>query len=147
MKEADIEQRVCYYAKTRYGMLTDKFTSPNRRAVPDRVYSAHNGWHFFIEFKATGKSKTVHANATGREGQQWRDHERRRALGHHVYVVDDIEAGKKIIDYEATIAALSVPTESYPVQLATPSRNAVAGHGTRKNRRRTNSNRGKTEPG
>ena len=137
MKEADIEQRVCYYAKTRYGILTDKFTSPNRRSVPDRTFWCCNGHVFLLEFKAPRKKPTK---------QQLRDHERRRALGHHVYVVDDIETGKKIIDYEATIAALSIPTESYPVQPATSSRNAVARHGAGKNRRRANSHRGKTEP-
>ena len=137
MKEAYIEQRVCYYAKTKYGILTDKFTSPNRRSVPDRLFCLCGGRTFFIEFKAPGKKPTA---------QQHRDHERRRALGHHVYVIDNIETGVKIIDYEATIAALSVPTESYPVQLGTSAGNAVAGHGARKNSRRTNSHRRKTEP-
>ena len=137
MKEADIESRVCYYAKTKYNMLHDKFTSPNRRAVPDRLFCVVGGRTFFIEFKAPGKKPTK---------QQRRDHERRRALGHHVYTVDDIETGIKIIDYEATIAALSVPTQSYPVQPTTSSRNAVAGHGTGKNCRRANSHRRKTEP-
>ena len=98
MKESDIESRVCYYAKTRYDMLTDKFTSPNRRSVPDRIFNAHNGHTFFIEFKAPGRKPTA---------QQLRDHQRRRARGHHVYVVDSLETGIKIIDYEAACAAFS----------------------------------------
>ena len=104
MKEADIEQRVCYYAKTRYGMLTDKFTSPNRRSVPDRLFCLCGGRTFFIEFKSPGKKPTA---------QQHRDHERRRALGHHVYVVDDVETGKQIIDYEAVCAAFSGTYSAY----------------------------------
>ncbi len=104
MKEADIEQRVCYYAKSKYGILTDKFTSPNRRSVPDRIFSAPNGRVFFIEFKAVGKKPTA---------QQLRDHSRRRALGQHIYVVDNTELGKKIIDYETVYAALSSTYPTY----------------------------------
>ena len=104
MLEKDIESAVCKYATVTYDMLCDKFTSPNRRAVPDRLFPGHGDHHFFIEFKATGKAKTVHAGATDHEGRQYRDHEKRRKRGHRVYVIDDIEEGKQVVDAEVQVA-------------------------------------------
>lgn len=100
MLEKDIESAVCSYATQTYDMLAEKFQSPSRLAVPDRLFCGHGDHHFFIEFKATGKAKTVHKDASGHEGRQYRDHEKRRKRGHRVYVVDDIEEGKRIVDTE-----------------------------------------------
>lgn len=85
--EKKIEQRVCDYAKS-LGFLVYKFTSPNRAAVPDRLF-IHEGRYFFIEFKATGKAPTA---------PQKREHARLRSGGATVFVIDDIDKGKFVID-------------------------------------------------
>jgi len=97
--EKDIENAVCKYARDRYKMKAEKFTSPGRRAVPDRLFSVkkkHGGMVFFCEFKAPGKKATE---------KQLRDHEERRKMGFRVFVVDDIRRGKQIVDEMALIAA------------------------------------------
>ena len=87
-RESVIEEKVCAYAVTK-GVIHYKFTSPNRRAVPDRMLINSNGFTWFIEFKATGKKATV---------PQEREHTKLRAQNKEVYVVDDIDQGKTIID-------------------------------------------------
>lgn len=64
------------------GALCDKFTSPQRRAVPDRIIT-FGGRVLFVELKATGKKPTA---------AQVRDHERRRAAGAEVVWLDSLEA-------------------------------------------------------
>lgn len=91
MLEAKIEEAVKNYAKER-GMLVYKFTSPSRAAVPDRLFILPGGKVFFIEFKRTGEKPTP---------AQDREHARLRAQGSVVYVVDDIEQGKRYIDLMA----------------------------------------------
>lgn len=91
--EKDIERPVCRYARDIHQMKAEKFTSPGRRAVPDDIFSKRGGDVFFIEFKAPGKVATP---------MQEKDHTERRRMGFRVYVVDDIEQGKKIIDKEST---------------------------------------------
>lgn len=88
MLEKPIEKAVCEYAKEQ-GLLVYKFTSPERRAVPDRMFITPSGKVFFIEFKATGKEATP---------QQEREHKRLKEYHVWVYVVDNIEQGKLIID-------------------------------------------------
>ena len=88
MLEKKIEEAVCLYAKNK-GLLVYKFTSPNRGAVPDRLFVRPDGRVFFIEFKATGKKPTP---------AQEREHNRLRLQHVDVYVVDDILGGKWIID-------------------------------------------------
>lgn len=88
MLERDIEKRVCDYAKSK-GFLVYKFTSPNRAAVPDRMFVTPSGVVFFVEFKAPGKKPTP---------AQKREHERLENQGMRVWVVDDVEQGKKIVD-------------------------------------------------
>lgn len=98
--EKDIEDPVCRYAKNRYGMKAEKFTSPSRRSVPDRLFSVATlrpgGFCFFIEFKAPGKDASE---------KQAKDHKARREMGFKVFVVDNIERGKKIVDAMAAYAA------------------------------------------
>jgi len=86
--EKTIEAAVCRHAKVR-GCLAEKFTSPAKRSVPDRLFTTPKGCHFFIEFKAPGKKPTP---------KQAKDHNERRARGVSVYVIDDIAAGKAVID-------------------------------------------------
>ena len=91
VRESDIESRVCDYAKRKYNFMARKFTSPNHRSVPDRLFLGDNGHHFFIEFKAPGGR-----NTSGQEREQKRLKER----GHRVYVCDNVEHGKHIVDRE-----------------------------------------------
>lgn len=63
----------------RAGGTHEKFKTPGRRFVPDRLCSLQKGVVFFIEYKR----KDVEPNAG-----QLRDHARRRARGFAVYVVD-----------------------------------------------------------
>lgn len=88
MLEAQIEKRVCDYAKE-CGMLVYKFTSPARAAVPDRMMITPTGRIFFVEFKRSGQKPTP---------AQDREHTRLRGHNVAVYVVDDIEHGKRYID-------------------------------------------------
>lgn len=92
MREKDIEDPVCKYARKRFKMMALKFTSPQRRNVPDRIFLGFTGLMFFIEFKAPGKKAT--------EGQL-REHARLIGRGHRVYVCDDVDRGKEIINSEA----------------------------------------------
>lgn len=77
MLERDIEAYLVKRCKE-IGALCDKFTSPQRRSVPDRLIT-FGGRVLFVELKATGKKPTE---------AQVRDHERRRAAGASVYWVD-----------------------------------------------------------
>ena len=81
MLEKDIEAYLSRRCRE-IGALCDKFTSPQRRSVPDRVVT-YQGRVLFIELKAPGKKPT--------EAQE-RDHDRRRAAGANVLVIDSKEA-------------------------------------------------------
>lgn len=89
--EKVIEEKVCIYAKEQ-GWLVYKFTSPSRMAVPDRLF-IRNGQVFFCEFKRKGEVPTP---------AQEREHIRLRQQKIHVWVIDNIEEGKKMVDYYAT---------------------------------------------
>lgn len=95
--EKDIEQPVCRYARNRHKMLAEKFTSPAKRSVPDQLFTNRFGFMFLIEFKAPGKKPTP---------KQLKDHQKRRDRGVKVFVVDNIEEGKVIIDQMANIDPL-----------------------------------------
>lgn len=88
MLEKDIENCICEYAKKRH-VLPYKFTSPNRAAVPDRMFIAPGGRIWFCEFKQSGKKPTP---------QQEREHIRLRKQGAIVFVVDNIESGRIMVD-------------------------------------------------
>jgi hypothetical protein len=83
MLEKQIESKVCKYARDR-GMLVYKFTSPQRRAVPDRMFITPNGKIFFIEFKAPGKTLSK---------AQELEHQRLKNCNVSVLVISDIENG------------------------------------------------------
>jgi len=86
--EKDIEKKVCDYAKTK-NVLAYKFTSPARAAVPDRMFVRPDGVIFFIEFKRGGQKPT---------DAQEREHNRLRSHKVNVFVVDNVDAGKLVID-------------------------------------------------
>jgi hypothetical protein len=88
MLEKQIEAKVCDYAKSK-GMLTYKFTSPSRAAVPDRLFVCPDGRVFFIEFKRGGQKATE---------AQAREHDRLRGHKVSVFVVDNVQDGMAVID-------------------------------------------------
>lgn len=81
MYERDIEAALVRRVKA-LGGLCEKFVSPSRRAVPDRIVTLPGGRIVFVELKAPGMRPSI---------AQHRDHERRRALGCDVRVIDNIE--------------------------------------------------------
>jgi len=84
MLEKTIEAALVTRVKA-LGGLCEKFVSPGRRSVPDRIVTMPGGRIVFIELKAPGKKPT---------SLQERDHAKRRALGFEVLVIDDIEAAR-----------------------------------------------------
>jgi len=86
--ESEIESKVCEYAKIK-GIAAYKFTSPNRKNVPDRLFLCPGTFTFFIEFKATGEEPSA---------AQVREINRLINMGYVVYVIDDVKIGKKLID-------------------------------------------------
>ena len=86
--EKDIEAKVCLYARDK-GMLTYKFTSPARTAVPDRLFIAPDGRVFFCEFKRANKKPTP---------AQEREHGKLRQQNVLVFVIDNVADGKLMID-------------------------------------------------
>ena len=86
--EKQIEEKVNTYAKEQ-GFLVYKFTSPQRAAVPDRLYITPRGKVFFVEFKREGQKPTP---------AQQREHDRLREQGVTVFVIDNVTAGKTMVD-------------------------------------------------
>ena len=82
MLEIVIERAFVARVKSLGGMA-EKFTSPGRRSVPDRLVTLPGGVIIFVELKRPGGKPTV---------AQLRDHERRRALGCDVRVIDSMES-------------------------------------------------------
>jgi hypothetical protein len=81
MRESDIER---YLVKRIEGLggTCEKFSSPNKRGVPDRLVTIPWYSMFFVEVKAPGKKPTA---------QQVWDHRTRRALGVTVHVVNSVQ--------------------------------------------------------
>lgn len=97
MLEKQIEAKGGDYAKTK-GVLHLKFTSPGRAAVPDRLLLSE-----VPEFLRPTIAKYVRFVEYKREGQkptaaQAREHERLRALGFTVDVIDNVDDAKQSID-------------------------------------------------
>lgn len=86
--EKDIEKRVCDFAKSK-GMLVYKFTSPSRRSVPDRLFITPSGVVWFIEFKRAGCKPTP---------SQEVEIGKIRVMGVKVFVVDNVAAGKQVVE-------------------------------------------------
>ena len=87
MLEKQIESKVSEYAK-RKGILSFKFNSMSSRSVPDRIFIAKD-IVFFIEFKRLGCKPTAKQALTI---SQFIEH------GIAVYVVDNVESGKEVIN-------------------------------------------------
>lgn len=81
MRESYIERKLCEKVKN-LGGKCEKFTSPNNRAVPDRIVTLPGNRIIFVELKAPSKKPTK---------LQALDHEERRALGCDVRVIDSTE--------------------------------------------------------
>lgn len=88
--EKDIERRVCDYAKS-LGMLVYKFTSPSRAHVPDRLFITKTGNVFFVEFKRRGCLPTKAQNV---------EIEKIRKTGVDIYIVDNVDGGKTVMNFE-----------------------------------------------
>lgn len=86
--EKTVEKKVKDYANKK-GFYVRKFVSPSQRSVPDDLFISPIGAVFFIEFKRKGKKATP---------KQLIEHEKIRANHGIVYVVDNVEDGKGIID-------------------------------------------------
>lgn len=84
MRESEIEKFFVDYIKP-LGGDAEKFSSPSRRNIPDRLVTFPGGVVFFVEFKATGRRAT---------SAQKRDHARRRDRGFDVRVIDNITDAK-----------------------------------------------------
>ncbi len=89
MLEKVIEKKVSVYAVSQ-GWVSYKFTSPQTRGVPDRIYFK-GGKTILIEFKAEGKEPTklqeFHIDKIKNQGIP-------------VFVIDSIEAGEAIFNAE-----------------------------------------------
>ena len=89
MLERDIEKAVCDYARKEYDAIAYKFTSPQRRNVPDRIIVFPNGRVLFLEFKAPGKTPSA--------GQE-RELKRLRDRNQHVYYCDWPGQGMELVN-------------------------------------------------
>lgn len=94
MYESDVERYLVHRVKTILNGTAEKFTSPARRSVPDRLVTipveGEAALIVFVELKAPGKCPTA---------AQDRDHERRRALGAAVFVLDSKAKVDWFIDF------------------------------------------------
>ncbi|CDG88421.1 VRR-NUC domain-containing protein [Xenorhabdus bovienii] len=89
IRESVIEDHLVKEIK-KAGGIAYKFVSPGRRSVPDRICVLPGGRVVFVECKAPGEKPRP---------DQLREHERLRALGCEVVVLDskDLEQALKLI--------------------------------------------------
>lgn len=87
-RESHIEQEAKRYARS-IGYWVRKFKTPARRSAPDGIFASAFGFVFWIEFKAQGKVPTP---------LQLAEHADMRAHGLIVYVVDNLQDAKVILD-------------------------------------------------
>lgn len=78
-RESIVEKHLTAAVKAAGG-IAYKFVSPGRRSVPDRIVLLPGGRIVFVECKAPGKAPRA---------DQLREHERLRALGFTVVVLDN----------------------------------------------------------
>lgn len=88
MFERDIERIVTKHA-TDQGFLSYKFTSPNNRGVPDRIYISPTGQVIFVEFKQKGKWLTK---------LQYYIFNKFESRGCKIHVVDDVISGIDLLN-------------------------------------------------
>lgn len=82
MRESKVEKEFKKHVEALGGMC-EKFISPGKRSVPDRIVTLPGNKIIFVELKAPKKDAT---------SAQARDHKKRRALGCDVRVIDSLEA-------------------------------------------------------
>lgn len=93
--EADVESKVCAYARYR-GFWVRKFVSPANRGAPDRIFKRACVETFWVEFKRPGKKRTFPSGK--HERIQAREHQNIRDAGGTVFIIDTVEEGKRLID-------------------------------------------------
>lgn len=81
MRESTVESYLREQVEL-YGGICEKHVSPGKRGVPDRIILWPRGDTDWVETKRPKK---------GAEAHQARDHERRRTLGHRVFVINTLE--------------------------------------------------------
>ena len=77
------------------GALTRKVQWVGRNGAPDRVVMLANGGLVWVEVKAPGLAAKFPSNA--HERQQAREHERMRAVGQWVCVLDSVETINAVV--------------------------------------------------
>lgn len=80
MRESTIEMNCSKWAKNN-GWLGFKFSSPQQRGVPDRLY-IKNGLTVYVEFKAQGKHATKY---------QLHNIQKMESYGAIVHIIDNLE--------------------------------------------------------
>jgi hypothetical protein len=88
MREKTIEQKLVKAVKAAGG-LCPKFVSPGMDGMPDRLVLLPGARLAFVEVKAPGKKPRP---------LQLHRHEQLRALGFRVYVLDDMEQIKPLVE-------------------------------------------------
>ena len=88
IRESKVEKDIWEYAEAA-GWWVAKFTSPGKRAVPDRLF-IRNGVHLFAEIKRPGEKPTR---------QQELRHKEMRAKGAIVRVWDNFYDAKSDLDF------------------------------------------------
>jgi hypothetical protein len=88
--EQDVEKYLVQQVKKRLG-IAYKFTSPQRRSVPDRLCVLPNGVMFFVEVKKPGGLPTE---------KQSREHERLRTRDQRVHIATNRMEVDAILEVE-----------------------------------------------
>lgn len=92
--EKDVEAVFVREVKKRGG-VAEKFKTPGRRSAPDRIVSFAPAHVEFVECKRPGRKPTP---------KQYEDHDRRRAMGFRVHVVDTKERARYVAELIARTA-------------------------------------------
>ena len=87
MRERRVEEALIT-AASRAGGWAPKWTSPSNPGVPDRIVLLPGGRVIFVELKAPGKKPTP---------LQAKMHDRLRALGFDVRVIDSLEDARAVV--------------------------------------------------
>jgi len=97
--EKEIEKKICDYAK-KHGCYVRKFTSPNQRSVPDRLFIAPGGAVGFLEVKRGGEKPT--------KGQLY-EMGLLKVVGATVDWCDNVEKGKQFVDDLLALGRSNMP--------------------------------------
>ena len=95
MREAIVEEYLVRRVKE-HGGVVRKVKWIGRSAAPDRVVMLPIGCLVWVELKASGKAARFPAD--GHERAQHREHERMRAVGQQVVVLDSFEGVEKLLN-------------------------------------------------